>query len=447
VFLSYRREDSAAYAGRLFDDLTDQFGGDAVFMDIDTIAVGSDFVEVIEQAVAACDVMLTLIGPRWLTVTDREGRRRLDNESDFVRLEVATGLARGRRMIPILVGDADMPSPADLPPDLAPLTRRHAFELSDRRWRADVAELASALTGTGRPTTWPIGANATEQVSEVAPLGTAPGTTVPVIESAVLDAPIGAQAAGLHQPPPPSAPARDEPDEAPSPSERVEPEMATVSPEAAQSASPPADPSRERGSRSSPWRRIPIWGYAAAVVVVAGGAATGLLLSGSNHPKSLDPITLAWGTTTPCEAVPATVVRNVIGSNSWITENFAPLSGDTVVTAPDGSLICQWGVRDSHGAFVGAVSLVLGTGASEQAIGGTGVAGVGSKAFYSLYEDFGTNYELNVAFGSKGIQLVYIAFSPCKASQRCAQIPLSEQLQVLKSLAQAVIARNGGSSS
>ena len=89
-----------------------------------------DFIRTIEEAVAACDVLLAVIGERWLTATDEEGRRRLDNPEDFVRIEIATALKRGIRVIPVLVDGASMPRSGDLPNDLQSLVRRQALEVS-----------------------------------------------------------------------------------------------------------------------------------------------------------------------------------------------------------------------------------------------------------------------------------------------------------------------------
>src|SRR5437773_2664408 len=94
IFISYRHEDSIAYAGRLYDRLIAHFGAEQVFMDIDTIEPGADFVEVIERTVGSCDVLLVIIGKRWLSATDEGGQPRLDSPEDFVRLEIATALER-----------------------------------------------------------------------------------------------------------------------------------------------------------------------------------------------------------------------------------------------------------------------------------------------------------------------------------------------------------------
>ena len=144
IFISYRREDSAGHAGRLYDRLFAHFGPDHLFMDVDRIEPGEDFVQVIETAVGSCDVVLVIIGRRWLTAGDGNARR-LDNPKDFVRLEIATALKRDVRVIPVLVADATMPGEHDLPADLAGLSRRNAVELSDLRWNRDVQQLIQVL--------------------------------------------------------------------------------------------------------------------------------------------------------------------------------------------------------------------------------------------------------------------------------------------------------------
>ena len=146
LFLNYRREETSGHAGRLFDDLTDRLGGSKVFMDIDRIAPGLDFVLAIDDALDGCDVVLALIGRRWADVTDADGERRLDDPDDFVRLELEKALGRTDvRVIPVLVHGASMPSPGGLPEGLRSLARRQAFELSDTRWHYDLNMLVQAL--------------------------------------------------------------------------------------------------------------------------------------------------------------------------------------------------------------------------------------------------------------------------------------------------------------
>jgi formylglycine-generating enzyme required for sulfatase activity len=144
IFISYRREDAAAHAGRLSDKLREYFGKDEIFMDIDNIQPGEDFVEVIEQAVGACEILIAVIGRSWLSEND-QNTGRLSNPNDFVRLEIATALNRNIRVIPVLVERATMPRPQDLPEDLSKLSRRNAIELSDIRWQRDVDQLIDAI--------------------------------------------------------------------------------------------------------------------------------------------------------------------------------------------------------------------------------------------------------------------------------------------------------------
>jgi beta-lactam-binding protein with PASTA domain len=145
VFISYRREDSAGHAGRLFDRLSSHFGKDRVFMDVSDIEPGTDFVEAIDKAVGSCDVLVVVIGKEWLTCTDAAGRRRLENPSDFIRLETVTALRRNVRVIPVLVQGAAMPDADNLPEDLKNLARRQAVEISDTRWDSDVSRLVATL--------------------------------------------------------------------------------------------------------------------------------------------------------------------------------------------------------------------------------------------------------------------------------------------------------------
>src|SRR5688572_19729476 len=129
IFISYRRKDTDYPAGWLFDRLADRYAGQ-VFKDVDSIELGDDFVEVITAAVGSCDVLLALIGNQWVTIAAKDGRRRLDNPDDFVRVEIEAALTRNVRVIPILVGGATMPGAEELPPSLARLVRRNALELS-----------------------------------------------------------------------------------------------------------------------------------------------------------------------------------------------------------------------------------------------------------------------------------------------------------------------------
>ncbi|MBT0960740.1 TIR domain-containing protein [Denitromonas iodatirespirans] len=145
IFISYRRDDSAGYAGRLYDRLAGHFGPDRVFMDVEGIEPGTDFVNAIESAVASCRVLIVLIGDEWLTATDARGRRRLDDPHDFIRLETRAALARDIRVVPVLLDRATMPTQEDLPDDLHPLVRRQAVELNHKQWEATSKDLIHTL--------------------------------------------------------------------------------------------------------------------------------------------------------------------------------------------------------------------------------------------------------------------------------------------------------------
>lgn len=145
VFISYRREETAGHAGRLYDAIGARFGERNVFMDVD-LAPGIDFVEQITEAVGACDALLVVMGPTWATTLDDRGHARLADPNDFVRLELETALRRPDvRVIPLLVAGARMPDPDDLPESVRTVARRNALGLSDLRWRDDVRRLVSTL--------------------------------------------------------------------------------------------------------------------------------------------------------------------------------------------------------------------------------------------------------------------------------------------------------------
>ena len=145
IFISYRRADAAGHAGRLADRLTSAFGREHVFIDVDSISYGEDFVEAIQRTLQDCEVVLVLIGPHWLVASDAEGSRRLDSPTDTVVLEIATALEMQRKVLPVLVGGASMPVPESLPEAIRKLARRHAIEVSDKRFGKDAQELIETL--------------------------------------------------------------------------------------------------------------------------------------------------------------------------------------------------------------------------------------------------------------------------------------------------------------
>jgi hypothetical protein len=145
IFISYRHKDTQGEASRLADDLREALSGVQIFRDVETIAPGEDFVAALERALADCSVMLVLIGPIWLEARDAQGGRKIDDPNDWTRLEVATGLNRNVRVIPVTCRDAQLPATEELPEDIRALRRRQAFQLDNDRWRYDFEQLVEKL--------------------------------------------------------------------------------------------------------------------------------------------------------------------------------------------------------------------------------------------------------------------------------------------------------------
>lgn len=143
VFISYRHEHSAAYAKLLYERLNLRFP-DSIFVDLDSIRFGEDFVQKIDDAISSCGVLVALIDLTWISVGDANGRR-LDNPHDFVRLEIATALKRGVCVIPALLNGAPMPTADQLPEDLIPLTTRRALRISDEDLDYNASQLSEAV--------------------------------------------------------------------------------------------------------------------------------------------------------------------------------------------------------------------------------------------------------------------------------------------------------------
>ncbi len=145
VFISYRRDDVPDATDRLAASLFDRFGRDHVFVDVDSIEIGSDFSQVVSHWIAQCDVLLAVIGRDWLAASDDQGQRRLDNARDYVRLEIEAGLDRDTRVVPVLIHGAALPKAPELPASLVPLLDRQAVELSRPHWELDVGQLVTAI--------------------------------------------------------------------------------------------------------------------------------------------------------------------------------------------------------------------------------------------------------------------------------------------------------------
>ncbi|MDZ4760049.1 MAG: toll/interleukin-1 receptor domain-containing protein [Alphaproteobacteria bacterium] len=160
IFISYRRDDSKYQADRLHQSLmrVGRVPKRDIFIDIDNIPVGVDFVEYLDGQVKQCDVLLALIGPDWLTVANpRTGQRRLDDPKDFVRIEIASALKRGIQVAPVMLDGTPFPSEDNLPDELKPLTRRHGVDLRRESFDADAErmirklKLATTASGQGKP--------------------------------------------------------------------------------------------------------------------------------------------------------------------------------------------------------------------------------------------------------------------------------------------------------
>ncbi len=149
VFLSYRRQDSAAICGRIYDRLADRWGTDHIFRDVDSIAPGQAFADRIAETIRACDVLIAIIGPRWAGVPV-DGAVRLGDSADFVHLELAAALAQGKLVIPVLHDGARVPNLTELPTDIVALPSRQAIEISDGHFGADMLRLEQAILGLQR---------------------------------------------------------------------------------------------------------------------------------------------------------------------------------------------------------------------------------------------------------------------------------------------------------
>lgn len=173
IFISYRRDDTEGEAGRLFDDLTRTFCENSVFMDVAGINPGIDFRKAIDDNVAGCGVLLAMIGPTWATISNSAGARRLEDPDDFVRLEIASALSREVAVIPVLVHDAKMPHPDQLPDNLKDLAYRNSVEITHARWNSDVQLLIDALgqyvAASGKTSDQPVHATVSVQLPPANP--------------------------------------------------------------------------------------------------------------------------------------------------------------------------------------------------------------------------------------------------------------------------------------
>ncbi len=157
IFVSYRREDSSAWAGRLRDALAVRFGQANIFQDVAAVRPGEDFTDAIGTALSRSDAALAVIGPNWLSAASAHGEPRLADKDDYVRRELVAALAQHKLVIPVLVRNAAMPSAAELADELKPLALLQAVSLRDETWHQDLEGLIDALGGEqpqARPRRW-----------------------------------------------------------------------------------------------------------------------------------------------------------------------------------------------------------------------------------------------------------------------------------------------------
>ena len=155
LFISYRRSDAAGHAATLRSALAERYGRDQVFIDIESLAPGAAFGQQLNETVKSCSWMLVVIGPRWLSASDAQGHRRIDDPDDWIRNEIATALRLGKVVVPVLVDGAHLPSSNELPVDIRDLARRQAFEIRVDRFERDISGLFLVLDPLlGQPTWW-----------------------------------------------------------------------------------------------------------------------------------------------------------------------------------------------------------------------------------------------------------------------------------------------------
>ena len=146
IFINYRRDDSAGFAGRLADSLGAWFGPERIFRDVSGIDYGEDFEQAIDSKLEESGAVVVVIGERWVSAAGAGGERRLDDPHDYVGREISVALENGVAVVPVLIGNASMPRPEELPEPLKALAKRNAITVSDERWRFDVERLAKVLS-------------------------------------------------------------------------------------------------------------------------------------------------------------------------------------------------------------------------------------------------------------------------------------------------------------
>lgn len=291
IFISYRRQEALKEARAIFEKLSREFGAGQVFIDLEGLDYGVDFVESLERQLQDCRVMLVLIGPGWTLAPDGHGGRRLDDPNDFVRIELRTALQRNIRVVPVLFDGAPMPRTADLPADLEPLARRNKIDLDFTRFDADIGRLIGSLRKLLAPEPLP------GPPTELRPEEVAAPTLAPVVPSAEP----------VLTPPPLPTPAPATPAPAPAPRPKRAPRPASATPPA--SAAPPAEPPPSLLSRALG----NAWSWSAAAVTIGVSAwqfgwihpsVTGVAL-----PASAPPVTKSPSPASASAALPPMVAK------------------------------------------------------------------------------------------------------------------------------------------
>jgi TIR domain len=144
VFISYRRADAEMAASRIADDLSRILGDDAIFRDLDALKAGINYEAALEDALRSCAALVAVIGPQW-AASGHDGRNRLKDPKDWVRLEISNAILRNIRIIPVLISGTSMPAEEQLPEQIKALSKRQAHTLDTQHWRQDIELLAALL--------------------------------------------------------------------------------------------------------------------------------------------------------------------------------------------------------------------------------------------------------------------------------------------------------------
>ncbi|MGA3307315.1 MAG: UDP-3-O-acyl-N-acetylglucosamine deacetylase [Xanthobacteraceae bacterium] len=188
IFICYRRQDSAGYAGRVYDRLEREFGNDLLFIDVASMPLGVSFVKILRDEVAKCDVLLAVIGQQWINATDTNGNRLLDDPNDWVRIEIRAALDRDIPVIPILLEGTEIPKTHQLPPDIQELSLRNGLNVHHSSFHADMDRLIRGLKSLSRgASSHPTREPHTTPASKVATIEAHVARTIPTHQTTLRD--------------------------------------------------------------------------------------------------------------------------------------------------------------------------------------------------------------------------------------------------------------------